>query len=79
MRVALVRMVDAHGADRQDSERDQREREKKAGKTKTRGIPTVCEVLCNVLHDLEINEMYFVKLELKDSYLIEVLKLLQKH
>jgi hypothetical protein len=31
------------------------------------------------LHDLEINEMCFVKLELKDSYLIEVLKLLQKH
>lgn len=31
------------------------------------------------LHDLEINGMYFVKLELKDSYLIEVLKLLQKH
>ena len=31
------------------------------------------------LHDLEINEMCFVKLGLKDSYLIEVLKLLQKH
>ena len=31
------------------------------------------------LHGLEINGMYFVKLELKDSYLIEVLKLLQKH
>ena len=31
------------------------------------------------LHGLEINGTYFVKLELKDSYLIEVLKLLQKH